>query len=102
AYYFHVLGVDGLGNAVGNATFGPMDTDLSAPTVASVAAQKSAVDNTPIADGGSTLSTTPRFTWPAAGSVSPVVGYSLSVTTDATAQPPQIVGTTLNFADITL
>ena len=102
AAYFHVLGLDGSGNVVGTAIFGPVESDTGTPVILSVSGQASATDSTPIADGGSTLFSTPHFSWPPGLSTSPIVGYSHIVTTDLAAQPPLIVNTTLNFTDYSL
>lgn len=98
-YYFHVRGLDGGGSTLGYAHFGPLFTDIAAPAVASLSAQKSAIDPSPIADGGSFVATTPHFRWPEPSSVSPVVGYSFAISTNSSDTPPPVVNTTLTFKD---
>ena len=98
--YFHVLGPDASDLIdIGTAHFGPVNIDLGLPVVPSIAAQNSATDTTPIPDGGSTLAATPRLSWPAAVSASPVVGYSLSLSTNQADAPGPTVTTTINFID---
>jgi parallel beta-helix repeat protein len=96
--YFHIWGRDGGGASLGFAHFGPMQTDTVAPTIAAIAAQNSATDAAPIADGGTTIAAAPRFTWSAAVSASPIVGYAFGVSVDP-AILPTTVTTTLTFAD---
>ncbi len=98
--YFHVLGRDASDTIdIGTAHFGPVNVDLGLPVVLSIAAQNSAADTTPIVDGGTTLAATPRLSWPAAVSGSPIVGYSLSLSTNAADAPGAWVTTTINFID---
>ena len=100
--YFFVLGVDGGGSAVGATRFGPVELDTGTPTLVAVAAQVSAADPTAIISGGTTLSTTPRFSWTLPASTSPIVGYSYLLSINPLATPPLVVNTTLRFADVTL
>lgn len=104
-YYFHVTGFSaaaGGGAFMGTAHFGPVEIDLTPAAILSVAAQISATDTTPISDGATTLATSPRITWLAPTSASPIVGYNVSVSTNAADVPGQAVLTTINFRDIAL
>lgn len=102
--YFHVTGLNGGGSAIGTAHYGPMLIDSAGPVIASISAQKSAIDPTLIADGGTAFSATPRFSWPAptiGASNAPIVGYSFAASTNAADVPSPSVNTTLTFIDHT-
>jgi|CXWL01.1.fsa_nt_gi hypothetical protein len=99
--YIHVLGTDGALTVIGRARFGPITIDRSSPTVFAVSAQRSATNTTPIVDGGSTFIDTPRMFWTAA-SISPIVGYSYSISQSPLTTPGETINTTLNYTDIIL
>lgn len=102
--YFHVTGLNGGGTPIGTAHFGPLYIDIGSPSVPALSAQKSSLDPTPVLDGGTVFSQSPRFTWsvPSVGpSNAPIVGYSFAISTNAADVPPESVNTTLTFADHT-
>lgn len=100
-FYFHVIGVGGAGDGQ-VAHFGPLNIDLTQPAVTGLAAQVSVTNPSPIPDGGSTVGSTPRFTWNEPASASPIIGYSLSVSSDSADVPPLSVLTSLPAIDRTL
>lgn len=100
--YFHVLGTDGGGTELGRADFGPIQIDNGLPTIAFISAQKSAADPTAIPDNGATLSALPRLSWPAGSAASGIQGYSVSVSTNGSDDPPPVVGLTFQFYDAAL
>ncbi|MEK7389733.1 MAG: LamG-like jellyroll fold domain-containing protein [Elusimicrobiota bacterium] len=99
--YIHVLGTDGALTTIGRSVFGPITIDRSSPTIVSLTAQRGATNTTPIPDGGSTFLSTPRLFW-AASSISPLVGYSYSISQSPSEIPADSVNTTVNFTDIGL
>ena len=100
--YFHVTGDNG-GASVGAGHFGPMFIDLASPIVPSIAAQKSAADTTPVLDGSTLFSPTPHITWTApTNTASPIVGYSVSLSSEAADAPALLATTILTFTDFVL
>ncbi|MBI4376381.1 MAG: fibronectin type III domain-containing protein, partial [Elusimicrobia bacterium] len=100
ANYFHVLGTDASDTVtIGEARFGPIQVDEGIPLIASIIARVSASDPTLIPDGGTTLSKNPRFSWSAPASISPIVGYSVSLSGDPSVEPGSSISTTLTFLD---
>ncbi len=100
--YFHVTGDNG-GASVGTAHFGPLFIDLAAPVVPSIAAQVSATNITPVPDGTTLFSPTPHITWTApTNTASPIVGYSVSLSSEPTDQPALLATTILTFTDFVL
>ena len=100
ANYFHVLGRNATDTAtIGTANYGPIYIDIGTPLVASIGAQISATNTTPIMNGGSTSSPTPRFLWSTPASLSPIAGYSLSISTNPAAIPGPAITTVATFQD---
>ena len=100
--YFHVTGDNG-GASVGVGHFGPMFIDLAAPIVPTIAAQVSAANVTPVPDGSVLFSPTPHITWTApTNTASPIVGYSVSLSSEPADQPALLATTILTFTDFIL
>ena len=96
--YFNVSGK----TAGGLSVFGPVLVDTAAPTVPSITAVVSSTSPTVI-NLGNTNGANPRISWPAAaGSTSPIVGYSVSVSMNASDVPGPVITTAGLFFDASL
>ncbi|MBI4396737.1 MAG: fibronectin type III domain-containing protein, partial [Elusimicrobia bacterium] len=70
----------------------PVKVDLIKPEIPSLTAQFASDDDTPIVDGEATPDSTPYFMWSeptngTAGAISPILGYTYSLSTDPSVEP---------------
>ena len=97
--YFNVRGEGPTDNLVGNAAYGPLETDTIPPLLTEIRAQRNASDITPVLSGAPSDAQLPRFVWDVPASVAPISGYSYTVSLDPASEPAEAVNTTLNFLD---
>lgn len=105
SWYFHVAGFSGdPASKTGQTTFGPIRYDNTAPSMGAVSCQMSASDATPIETNAWTREETPYFYWTepysSGANESPIVGYSITFSTNAEAAPDTSTDTADTFYDV--
>lgn len=103
--YFNIVGHDGPdpgAELIGLVGYGPVLIDTQPVLPGALRAQFSPSDPTPIGQGAPTVVPNPHFFWDIPSSLSPVSGYSSSLSQDPTTAPDDIVDTTSASIDPTI